>query len=183
MIIDDDKTIVQMLEKPDMQSMGFRWLMQKYGQRLYWHIRRIVISHVEAEKAFQKTCMKIYSEISSLSVNYELLTYIYRIATNEALRLLRKQTKCFSSVDSLRDELKNVLITESEMQPDRPEMLLQQALLQHPTWQRIAFSMRYFDNLTYEQIAIVLGKNVAMVETNYHKVEGIVKAYITKNVQ
>ncbi len=180
-IIADDKTIVQMLIKPDLRETGFKMLTHKYGQRLYWHIRRIVVSHNDAEDVLQNTFIKIFSNISTFRGDCELLSWIYKIATNEALHLLRSHTRFFQSIDTLNYSLSEQLITETDLPPNAPEVLLQQALLKLPTQQRIAFNMRYFDNLPYEQIAEITGKNIGTLKTNYHYAVEKIATYITEN--
>lgn len=159
--------------------MDFRVLTKEYGRRIYWHIRRIVVSHDDAEDALQETFVKIYTKLDTFRGENDILAWIYRIATNEALQVLRRRTKIFQSIDSLSDTLSQMLDGETDYPSNSPEVLLQKALLKLPHTQRIVFNMRYFDELTYEQIATATGKSVATLKTNYHYAVEKIKQYIT----
>lgn len=147
---------------------GFRRLMAKYGERLYWHIRRIVVGHVDAEDVLQETCIKVLSAIDTLHSSDRLITWIYSIATRESLRHLRRQTHLFQSIDAVRPALVDKLEAENPMDGQEAEMIFQKALLTLPTQQRIAFNMRYYDGMSYEEIAAITGKNIGTLKTNYH---------------
>ena len=98
-----------MLTTPDQRERGFRLLMQQYGEQLYWHIRRIVVGHDDAEDVLQEASIKIFSSIQSFKGEGTLAGWMYRIATNEALRHLRRQTSIFQSIDALGPALTNRL--------------------------------------------------------------------------
>ena len=180
-ILIDDKDIVEMLHSADGKEHGFRLLTGKYGKALYWHIRRIVVGHDDAEDAFQETCIRIFSNISQLRDATMLKPWIYRIATNEAIGLLRKQVHLFQSIDDLGYKLADKLEEEKPVDAKKAEMVFQRALLTLPTQQRIAFNMRYYDEMPYEQIAKATGKNISTLKTNYHLAAEKIKKYIKEN--
>ncbi len=173
--------LIAMLTEPAQRERGFRLLTQQYGKMLYWHIRRIVVAHEDAEDALQETLIKIYSRIDSYKGDGQLTSWMYRIATNEALTLLRKQTHFFQSIDSLGETLTGRLQAETALDSDAAEVLFQKALLTLPTQQRIAFNMRYYDELSYEEIAQVTGKNTGTLKANYHYAVEKVKNYLTQH--
>ncbi len=176
----------QMLASEEKREQGFRLLTQQYGKTLYWHIRRIVVAHEDAEDALQETFIKIYAGISSYKGEGQLLSWMYRIATNEALTLLRRQTHFFQSIDSLGDTLANKMQAETTLDSNAAEVLFQKALLTLPTQQRIAFNMRYYDELSYEEIARITGKSAGTLKANYHyaveKVKNYIKTYQDETV-
>lgn len=174
----DDNTLRQMLFNPDTRDEGFKMLMKQYGHRLYWHIRRIVVGHDDAEDVMQETCIKVLDGIGSFKGSGLLMTWLYRIATNEALQHLRRQNHTFQSVNSLTQELTAKMQAESAIDSDKLELLFQQALLTLPVQQRIAFNMRYYDELSYDEIARITGKSVSSLKTNYHYSTQRVKDYI-----
>lgn len=176
----DDNTLRQMLNSPASRDQGFRMLMQQYGRCLYWHIRRIVVGHDDAEDVLQETCIKVLDGIASYKSSGPLRTWLYRIATNEALQHLRRQTHAFQSIDALGDQLTAKLHAESSVDSDRLELLFQQALLTLPVQQRIAFNMRYYDELSYDEMAGITGKSVASLKTNYHYATRRIKEYINE---
>lgn len=174
----DDNTLRQMLFNLDTRDEGFKMLMKQYGHRLYWHIRRIVVGHDDAEDVMQETCIKVLDGIGSFKGSGLLMTWLYRIATNEALQHLRRQNHTFQSVNSLTQELTAKMQAESAIDSDKLELLFQQALLTLPVQQRIAFNMRYYDELSYDEIARITGKSVSSLKTNYHYATQRVKDYI-----
>lgn len=156
-------------------------LMKQFGQTLYWHIRRIVVGHDDAEDVLQETFIKILNHIGSFKGEGSLTTWLYRIATNEALQHLRRQTSLFQTIDTLSDSLAAKLQAESPLDGDQLEVLFQKALLTLPTQQRIAFNLRYYDELSYEEIARITGKNAQALKSNYHYATQKVKNYIKEH--
>ena len=150
---------------------AFDRLIEQYGDRLYWHIRRVVVSHEDAEDVLQETFAKAYTSIADFRGDTEssLTAWLYRIATNISIGALRKRKRwAFSSLDSLRG---NLLATfEHEVEPSSDEILvrLQKAILALPTKQRLVFNMRYYDELSFEQISQATGQSVSTLKTNYH---------------
>lgn len=150
---------------------AFDQLVEQYGDRLYWHIRRIVVQHEEAEDVLQETFTRAYLSINDFRGETEssLTAWLYRIATTSAIRVLNKHKRSiFSSIDSVRSDL---LVTfEQEVDPSADEILvrLQRAILSLPTKQQIVFNMRYYDELSFEQIAQATGDSVSTLKTNYH---------------
>ena len=147
-----------MLLDPIRRDEGFRRLMAMYGDRIYWHIRRIVVGHDDAEDVLQETCVSILSAIGSLRASDRLLVWIYSIATRESLRHLRRQPRLFQSIDAMGPVLANKLEAENPIDGREVEVAFQKALLTLPLQQRIAFNMRYYDGMTYEDIAAITGK-------------------------
>ena len=177
----DDKLLQQMLYDPSRREEGFRMLMRQYGRTIYWHIRRIVVGHEDAEDVFQETCIKVLGNISSFRGDGSLLTWLYRVATNEALQHLRQQAHMFQSIDSLGDTLAERLKAEAMLHENETVIIFQNALLTLPTQQRIVFNLRYYDELSYEEIARITGKRVNTLKTNYHYAAEKVKSYIKEH--
>ena len=177
----DDNLLLQMLLNPSQRDEGFRLLMKHYGRPLYWHIRRVVVGHDDAEDVLQDTCIKVLNSIHSYRGDGALATWLYRIATNEALQHLRRQTHMFQHIDSLCDNLVEKLQAEAPLDGSELEMLFQKALFTLPTQQRIAFNLRYYDEMSYEEIANITGKNVQSLKTNYHYATQKVKNYIIEH--
>lgn len=170
--------LLSKLTNPASRDEGFRMLMDTYGRKLYWHIRRIVVGHDEAEDALQETCIRILTGLSSFEGKGHLISWIYRIATNEAVRQLRRQTHFFQSIDSLNVTLTEKLISETPLDANAAEVVFQKAILTLPTQQRIAFNLRYYDEMSYNDIARITGKKVGTLKTNYHYATEAIKNYI-----
>ena len=150
---------------------AFDRLIEQYGDRLYWHIRRVVVQHEEAEDVMQETFVRAYTSIADFRGETEgsLIAWLYRIATNLAINALRKRKKwAFSSLDSVRGSL--LATFEHEIDPSADEIVvrLQKAILALPTKQRLVFNMRYYDELSFEQISQATGQSVSTLKTNYH---------------
>ncbi len=178
---------MQALLKPKASAVererGFRLLLNTYGEMLYWHIRRIVVSHDDAEDAMQETAIKIFSRLDSFEGKSSLKTWAYSIATNEALQLLRKKCAFLQSIDS--EEFGIKLIDELEstegVDAQAAETVFQEALLKLPSLQRLVFNMRYYDDMPYEEISTVTGKNVNTLKTSYHFAAQKIKDYLKEN--
>ena len=179
----DDSAFRQMLLDPSRRDEGFRALLEQYGRRLYWHIRRIVVGHDDAEDVLQETCIKVLNRIDSFKGDSPLATWLYRVATNEALMHLRRQTHLFQSIDALGETLTAKLQAETTIEGHEAEVLFQQALLTLPTQQRIAFNLRYYDELSYDEIARITGKPVGTLKTNYHYATQRVKEFIKEHAK
>lgn len=177
----EDNALHQMLLNPVQRDEGFRLLMKRHGRALYWHIRRVVVGHDDAEDVLQETCIKVLDSIHSYRGDGPLATWLYRIATNEALQHLRRQTHMFQHIDSLSGTLTEKLQAEAPLDGNELELMFQKALLTLPTQQRIAFNLRYYDELSYEEIASITGKNVQSLKTNYHYATQRVKNYIKEH--
>ena len=150
---------------------AFDRLIEQYGDRLYWHIRRVVVNHEDAEDVMQETFAKAYTSIADFRGDSEssLTAWLYRIATNIAINVLRKRKKwALSSLDSVRGDL--LATFEHEIDPSADEIVvrLQKAILALPTKQRLVFNMRYYDELSFEQISQATGDSVSTLKTNYH---------------
>ncbi|WP_255563810.1 RNA polymerase sigma factor [Prevotella sp. Rep29] len=177
----DDNILLEMISDSSQKDAGFRLLTQQYGKALYWHIRRIVVGHDDAEDVLQNTFIKIYNQLSRFKGEGKLSTWMYTIATNEALQHLRKQKRFLQSIDALGDTLCAKLKAEQPIDSDSAENIFQQAILQLPTQQRIAFNMRYYDELSYEEIAEITKKNVGTLKVNYHFATERIKQYIKEH--
>ncbi|MBR5685407.1 MAG: RNA polymerase sigma factor [Muribaculaceae bacterium] len=179
----DDILLQQMLVDPSSRDDGFRMLMKQYGPRLYWHIRRIVVGHDDAEDVMQETCIRVLNRIDTFKGAGSMLMWLYRIATNEAIHHLRLQTRLFQRIDSLSESLTEKLIAECSVGDDEPEVLFQQALFRLPTQQRIVFNLRYYDELSYEEIARITGRSVNSLKTNYHYAVQRIKNYVIEQAR
>ena len=150
---------------------AFDLLIEQYGDRLYWHIRRIVVQNEEAEDVLQETFTQAYLSISRFRGETEssLTAWLYRIATTLSINVLRRRKRgIFSSLDSVRGDL--LATFEHEIEPSAEEIVvrLQKAILALPTKQRLVFNMRYYDELSFEEISKITGQSVSTLKTNYH---------------
>lgn len=134
--------------------------MRTYNKRLYWHVRKIVICHDDADDVVQNTFIKAWKALPNFRGDSQLYTWLYRIATNEALSFLKKIKKhLFQSIDSVSFQLE-FKVDSSYFTGTEIEKKLQKAILTLPTKQRLVFNMKYFDELKYDEISEILGTSV-----------------------
>lgn len=150
----------------------FSELVKEYSQPLYWHIRRIVVDHDDAEDVLQETLLRAYRKLWMLRDRNAIKPWLYRIATNEANRFLSKNYRS----ESLQDDLSGKLeASEYVDYTQEAEIRLQKALLQLPTLQRTVFSLKYYDELDYGEIANITGSSEGSVKVSYHYAKEKVK--------
>lgn len=165
-----DGEIIQNFRDPVQREIAFTKLVNKYQERLYWHCRKIVIMHDDADDALQNTFIKVWNSLENFRADSGLFTWLYRIATNEALTLLKQKKKLQNnaSIDDMMMTLGNELSADSYFDGDETEKKLQQAILQLPEKQRLVFNMKYYDNMKYEEIAQILDTSVGGLKASYH---------------
>ena len=155
-----------MVKDPD---KWFGMLMKEYREPVYWHIRRLVVSHDDALDATQETFLRVFKSLYQFNAEYSLKAWILRIATNEALRLLgRNQGRITVSLDEPTAEILNLRADDYFDYSDKLAIKLQQAVHSLPVKQQLAFNFRYYDEMSYEEIANVTGSTAANVKANYH---------------
>ena len=164
-----DKDIIELCRNPETKERGFRVLLSQYKERTYWHIRRILLDHEDANDITQDTFVKVWKNLDRFRGDSSLFSWIYRIATNESLNFLRKMKKMSTiPIDKVEFMLANKLDNNSLMTGDEIEYKLQKSLLQLPEKQRLVFNMRYFDDLKYQEISNILGTSVGGLKASYH---------------
>jgi RNA polymerase sigma-70 factor (ECF subfamily) len=158
---------------------AFRMIIEKYGSRLYWHIRRIVIIHYDADDALQNTFINAWRNIGSFRNDSSLYTWLYSIATNEALTLLRKKEKNGGvSLDDLDGFFAGSIEGSTYFDGDEASVRLQNAILKLPEKQRLVFNMKYFNDMSYEEMSKVLGTSVGALKASYHHAVRKIEKYI-----
>lgn len=167
----EDSEILEKFSKENTRTEAFNLLLNKYQQKIYWHIRRIVIDHDDADDLVQDVFIKVWNNLSSFRRDSQLFTWLYRIATNESISFLNRQ-KIRNSV-SLNDhseglDLLETLAESPYFDGDKAQMRLQKALLSLPEKQRLVFNMKYFDDLKYEEISEILGTSVGALKASFH---------------
>jgi RNA polymerase sigma-70 factor (ECF subfamily) len=177
-----DEELLEQFRDPDKRNYAFNLLVRKHQQRLYWHVRRIVIDHDDANDVIQNVFIKVWKALDSFRRDAQLYTWLYRIATNESITFLNQKKKRFTiSLDGVEQELSNHLTNDTYFSGDKIQMKLQQAVLKLPTQQRIVFNMKYFDGMKYEEIAEILNLSVGGLKATYHHAVKKIEKYITGN--
>lgn len=175
-----DLEIIEAFAQKASRERAFRQLVETYQEKLYYHIRKLVIKHEDADDLLQDTFVKAYQHLHNFKGNSSLFTWLYRIATNEALGFLRKKkNKFFLPIHDYNAELKEQVSHNLSPDANEVELKLQQALLALPDKQRLVFNLRYYDEMPYEQIAEITQTSVGSLKASYHlaakKVENFIK--------
>lgn len=176
----EDKELLLKFSNPDSRNVAFNQLVRKYQQKVYWHIRKMVIDHDDADDLTQETFIKVWKNLHTFRQDSQLYTWIYRIATNECLNFLSsKKRKFFLPLHDVQAELTRKLENSPDIDGSEVQLRLQKALLKLPDKQRLVFNMKYFDDMKYEEISEVLGTSVGALKASYHlavkKIEDFLK--------
>ena len=160
-------------------EQGFKLLMQKYQERLYWHVRRMVYEHDDANDVIQNTFIKVYRSIHKFEGKSKLYTWLYRIATNESITFLNKKNrKSTASLDNEDYNLENQLKADDYFDGDEIQQKLNAALSTLPEKQRAVFNLRYYDEMTYAEMSEVLGTSVGALKASYHHAVKKIESYL-----
>ena len=164
-----DAKIVELFREGESKDFAFTLLVQKYQERLYWHIRRMVTDHDDADDVLQNTFLKVWGGLDGFREDAQLYTWLYRIATNEALTFLKKKrSSVFTSFENVEYQIGNTLESDPYFNGDDLQLKLQKSILRLPEKQRIVFNMKYYDNMKYEDISEVLKTSVGALKASFH---------------
>jgi len=169
MLVIEEKQLVSALQSNSQKEEAFRSLVRQYKERLYWHIRKIVISHDDTDDVLQNTFIKIFRNIDRFQGDSKLYTWMYRIAINEAITFINKKAK---RQNITSEEIKDKIITNLEsdvyFNGDEIQLQLQKAIATLPQKQQLVFNMKYFENHTYEALSEILETSVGGLKSSYH---------------
>ncbi|MEQ9231978.1 MAG: sigma-70 family RNA polymerase sigma factor, partial [Cyclobacteriaceae bacterium] len=165
----EEKFIIDKLREEETRHYGFNLLIKEYQQRVYWHVRKMVVDHDDANDLTQDIFVKVWNNISSFREDAKLFTWIYRIATNECLNFLaKKKRKYFIPIHDVAEELSGKLDSGVGISGDEIELKLQKALLKLPDKQRLVFNMKYFEEMKFSEISEVTGTSEGALKASYH---------------
>lgn len=174
-----DEHIITLLKSTSENEKGFRLLMEKYQERLYYQIRRVVPEHDDANDVLQNTLIKIFRNIGQYEAKSQLFTWLYRIATNESLTFLaQKKRKNIASLDENEMPLGNSLVADEYVNMEFLQEKLEAAVAELPEKQKLIFSMRYYDEMKYSEIAEILETSVGALKASFHHAVKKIELYI-----
>lgn len=161
----------------------FNQIVKDYSERLYWHVRHMVVSHEDTDDLLQEIFMKIWAALPSFRGESQLFTWVYRIATNEALNFLnKKKVRAALSFESLGVSLARTAEADPYFNGGKAEIELSKAIASLPKRQRMVFIMRYYEDLSYEEISAILGISTGALKASYHIAYEKIKLFLTNNV-
>lgn len=161
---------------------AFNLIVQRYQQRVYLHIRRMVIDHDDTNDLVQNTFIKVWQHLDEFRQDSQLFTWIYRIATNECLGFLKqKRKRFFLPINDVEGELNQVLERTASPNYTKLELKLQQSILRLPEKQRLVFHLRYYENMKYETMSEILGTSVGALKASYHHAAAKIEKYLQED--
>jgi RNA polymerase sigma-70 factor (ECF subfamily) len=168
------------LQDPKSKETAFRELLNLYKERLYWHIRKIVISHDDTDDVLQNTFIKVYRSIDKFKGDSKLYSWLYRIATNESITHINKNAKRLQISNEEHQNLAlNNLTADVYFEGDEIQLKLQKAIATLPQKQQLVFNMKYFDNLKYKEIAEILETSEGALKASYHIAVKKIESFLT----
>jgi RNA polymerase sigma factor (sigma-70 family) len=176
-----DSELLQRFRDPEGNNRhyAFNLLVKKYQQKIYYHVKRMVIDHDDANDLVQNTFIKVWNHLDDFREDSQFYTWVYRIATNETLAFLKqKKRRFFLPIVDVEKELESKLDNSPAINANKLEHELQKAILSLPEKQRVVFNLRYYDNMKYEEMSEVLGTSVGALKASYHHAATKVEKFI-----
>ncbi|MBP6424911.1 MAG: RNA polymerase sigma factor [Flavobacterium sp.] len=178
----DEKEFIESLLNPKTQNQAFQKLLLTYQKPLYFHIRNIVLDHDDTDDVLQNTFIKIFQNLKNFKGDSKLYSWMYRIATNESLTFIKQKAKKNKiSTEELNTKIIDNLAADVYFEGDEIQIKLQKAIALLPTKQQLVFKMKYFEELKYEEIAVILDTSVGALKASYHHAVKKIEAFVTSN--
>jgi RNA polymerase sigma factor (sigma-70 family) len=175
----DDHTLLLQFKDPATRERGYTAIIKKYQEKLYWHVRRMVVQHEDANDVLQNVFIKVWNGLDNFREDSQLYTWLYRIATNESLTFLDQQKrKAAVSLDNEESGLENKVRADQNFDAAKLEWKLQLAIQRLPEKQRLVFNLRYYDEMPYEQMSKVLETSEGALKASYHHAAKKVEEFI-----
>lgn len=178
----DEKEFIESLLNSKTQNQAFQKLLLTYQKPLYFHIRNIVLNHDDTDDVLQNTFIKIFQNLKNFKGDSKLYSWMYRIATNESLTFIKQKAKKNKvSTEELNTKIIDNLAADVYFEGDEIQIKLQKAIALLPTKQQLVFKMKYFEELKYEEIAVILNTSVGALKASYHHAVKKIEAFVTSN--
>jgi len=175
-----EEELVLQLSQPARRAGAFSIIVRTYQERIYWHIRKMVMVHDDANDVLQNTFMKAWNGLDGFRGDSQVSTWLYRIATNETLTFLtNKRLRVQNSIDDVDEVLLQNLKADTYFSGTEIQLKLQKAILTLPDKQRLVFNMKYYDDITYEQMEAILGTSVGALKASYHFAVKKIEKYLS----
>ena len=179
----NEKEIVVLLQDPARQREAFARIVREYSEQLYWQIRRLVLSHDDANDILQNTFIKAWTNIEYFRGDAKMSTWLYRIALNECLTFLNKQRASQQlSIDEADTEIVNQLESDTYFDGDETQKVFLQAIKQLPEKQQMIFNLKYFKEMKYEEISEILGTSIGALKASYHHAVKKIESFLEKHL-
>ena len=181
LVLIDEIALVEELQNIQTKEKAFRILIKEYKERLYWHIRKIVISHDDADDVLQNTFIKVFKGIANFKQDSKLYSWMYRIATNESITFINKRARERNiDITEMKQELVSNLQSDRWFSGNDIELILQEAVATLPEKQQLVFNMKYFDHMKYQEISDILDTSVGGLKASYFHAVKKIELFIKK---
>lgn len=178
----EEQEFIQELLNPKTQNQAFQKLLKEYQKPLYNHVRNILLNHDDTDDVLQNTFVKVFQNLNKFKGESKLFSWMYRIATNEALTFLNHKAKLGGvSSETLQSKAIDNLKADIYFDGNEIQIKLQKAIIQLPEKQQLVFKMKYFEELKYEEISEILGTSVGALKASYHHAVKKIEAIVTAN--
>jgi RNA polymerase sigma-70 factor (ECF subfamily) len=178
----EEEELVQLLQNPKRKDEAFGILLKEYKVRLYWHIRNFVKVHEDADDVLQNVFIKVYRNIHKFKGESKLYSWMYRIASNESITFLNKKAKKLNiSNEEIKDYILDNLQSDVFFEGDEIQLKLQKAIAKLHEKQQLVFNMKYFQDLKYKEMSIILETSVGALKSNYHHAVKKIEVYLKNN--
>ncbi|MGI9530440.1 RNA polymerase sigma factor [Lutimonas sp.] len=175
----DEEALIVNLKDPSTREASFRELVSTHKERLYWHIRKIVLNHEDADDVLQNTFLKVFKHIDGFKGESKLFSWMYRIATNESMNCLNKKAKQVGlDIQELGEQRAENLADDPFFDGDEIQLKLQKAIATLPQKQQLVFNLRYFDEMKYEDMSEILDTSTGALKASYHHARKKIESYL-----
>jgi RNA polymerase sigma-70 factor (ECF subfamily) len=180
--VPEEAVLIAGMKNPSTREASYRTLVSKHKERLYWHIRKIVMDHDDADDVLQNTFIKVFRHIDGFNGDSKLYSWMYRIATNESITFLNKKAKHLSvDLKTLQEKQVEALSSDVYFDGDEIQLKLQKAIITLPHKQQIVFNMKYFDDLKYDEMSEILDTSVGALKASYHHARKKIELFLLKD--
>ena len=177
-----ENNLIASLKNPNTINSAFKELLNQYKERLYWHVRKIVINHDDTDDVLQNIFIKIYRNINKFNGDSKLYSWMYRIATNEAITFINQRAKKNNSVtEEVQRSLINNLTSDEYFDGDEAQIKLLKAVATLPQKQQLVFNMKYFDAIKYKEMSEILDTSEGALKASFHIASKKIKEYLLNN--
>ena len=178
----EEKEFIQNLLNPKTQNEAFQKLLLNYQRPLYNHIRNIILDHDDTDDVLQNTFIKVFQNLKNFKGESKLFSWMYRIATNEAITFINKRAKQNRTTSkTLQSKIVENLEADSHFDGNIIQLKLQKAIVNLPEKQQLVFKMRYFEEIKYEEMSVILGTSVGALKASYHHAVKKIEIFMTKD--
>ena len=178
----EEKEFIEQLLNPKTQNQAFQKLLRNYQRPLYNHIRNIVLNHDDADDVLQNTFVKVFQYLKNFKGESKLFSWMYRIATNEAITFINQKAKRNGTTsEAMQNKIVDNLQADTYFDGNEIQFKLQKAIVLLPEKQQLVFKMKYYEEIKYEDMSEILGTSVGALKASYHHAVKKIEEFMKTN--